>query len=284
MEEIDCVVCHGKNKKKLFQKSSRKGDFFTLVKCKKCGLRYISPRPDPADMGAYYTLDYFTSRTDRGYNDYFSTEIEREIKRVLELNLEDLGFFSYEKELRERGNPGSVLDIGCAAGYSVACMKERGWDSTGVDVSAGCIEFGKSRGLSVVEGDYLDLDFGKKFNLITLWATIEHLHYPGRFLEKAYKDLEDNGMLYLSTCRAGGVNFMRLFGSRWRYYNFPEHLYFFSYPLLKKLLEQKGFKVVQYKTYGSGIGKTGSLKKTIADFMAKRMFMGDMMLVGAKKV
>ena len=99
-----------------------------------------------------------------------------------------------------------MLDIGCAAGYFLSYMRERGWDATGVDISPACVEFARGAGLAVYEDDYLEITFAGQFDLITLWASIEHLHQPDRFLEKARDELTDGGRLYISTCRTGGLN------------------------------------------------------------------------------
>ncbi len=276
-----CIVCNNPAPVALFSKPSEDGDMFTLVRCPGCGLQYLSPRPSESGIARYYSSRYFTRRTDRGYDNYFSPEVRGEIERVFALNLKDLGFPGFEK-----GLPGErrALDIGCAAGYFVKYLASRGWAAGGIDISENCVEFAvEDLRLPVTRGDYLEAEYGNRFHLITMWATIEHLHRPDAFLEKIHRDLEDNGRLYISTCRAGGLNFMKLFGKNWRYYNFPEHLYFFPAGALKKLLKQKGFEVLEYRTYGSGTGRPGSLFRKVADFSAKRFYFGDMMLISAKK-
>jgi SAM-dependent methyltransferase len=279
MEDAKCVICGSEKRKPLFRKASRDGTVFNLVKCRRCGLEYVSPRPGLDEIGAYYDDAYFSRRTDRGYDNYFSEETRREIERVIELNLHDLEFYEFEQGL---GKEKRVLDIGCAAGYFLGFMRDRGWDVTGVDISQACVEIARGEGLAAYEDDYLEIAFGRPFDLITLWASIEHLHYPDRFLEKAHDELKRGGRLYLSSCRVGGLNFMRLRGKKWRYYNFPEHLYFFSRPLLEKILEQNGFRVTHYATYGSGFGRAGSTVRKAADRLA-RMHLGDMMLVAAER-
>jgi len=282
MEKVEkCIICKTDDLKILFKKESPIGESFTLIKCRQCGLQFLSPRPTEEEIKKYYERKYFTRRTDRGYNDYFSSSLKAEIERVFKLNLKDLNFFDFEKGLNKDKR---LLDIGCAAGYFLNYMNKRGFDVTGVDVSKCCVDFARTSKLNVKNHDYLKIDFCKRFHLITLWATIEHLHHPQLVIKKAYQDLEDNGMLFISTCRIGGFNFMRLFGKRWRYYNFPEHLFFFSYKNLSELLRLSGFKVIRFVTYGSGIWKRGTLTKKVADFIAKKFFTGDMMLIQAKKI
>ncbi len=276
-----CVICGSRVNTPEFKKTSALGDEFTLVKCNDCGLKFLSQVPDDKEIMKYYEENYFTKRTERGYDNYFSGKIKNEIERVFKLNLEDLGFFKYESQLvADRRS----LDIGCAAGYFVNYLKGRGWHSSGIDISGACVRFAKKSGLDISQGDYLKVKPEKKFDLITLWATIEHLHRPDLIFNKIYEDLKPEGVLYISTCRAGGFNFMKLFGRNWRFYNFPEHVYFFSYKTMKQLLKKSGFTLVNYKTYGSNIGKSGTFTRRIADFLAKKLYIGDMMIVSAKKL
>lgn len=277
----ECIVCGSTVFLSQFSKKSGAGDEFTLVKCRNCGLNFLSEVPDPVEISKYYEREYFTKRTDRGYNNYFSLELKDEIERVFKLNLSDLGFYEFEKSLT---NGKFSLDIGCAAGYFVHYLKNRGWNAKGIDISRECVEHAREQQLDVLQADYLDIDFIEKFDLITLWATIEHLHDPGLVLDKIYNDLKKDGMLYISTCRADGMNFMRLFGERWRFYNFPEHIYFFSYNTIKRLLSRHGFRLLHYRTYGSNFGNSGTFVRKTADFLAKKLFWGDMMILAARKI
>ena len=280
MEHVNCAICDGNRLRPVLTKASRDGELFSLVACARCGLQFLTPRPTADEIARYYDDAYFTKRTERGYDNYFSEATRREIIRVIELNLRDLGFFDLEEKL---SGDKRVLDIGCAAGYFLSYLAGRGWDATGVDISESCVEFARGAGLTVYQDDYLDITFSRRFDIITLWASLEHLHRPGRFLAKAREELADGGRIFISTCRTGGP-FMKLSGADWRYYNFPEHLYFFSRSALRKILEQNGLRIVRYATYGSGFGRPGSPARRLADFAAKNLRMGDMMLVAAEKM
>ncbi|HSV95765.1 MAG TPA: class I SAM-dependent methyltransferase [Spirochaetota bacterium] len=281
MEEAHCILCGPAKRRVVFTKSSADGEAFTLVRCAFCGLRFLSPRPTEKEIGQYYRSAYFTRRTDRGYDNYFAPGTRAQIERLFLLNLGDLGFSEHERSLRGARR---ALDIGCAAGYFVNMLAARGWNASGIDISESCVAFARDRlKLDVTRCDYLEKKYRDRFDLITLWATIEHLHRPDLFLQKIHRDLGDGGRLYLSTCRAGGASFMRLFGSSWRYYNFPEHLYFFSIGQMRRLLTVNGFRFVACSTYGSGFGRPGSPLRKAADFAAKRFNMGDMMVVAAEK-
>ena len=276
-----CIVCGETAAYPLFSKPGADNKPYTLVRCAGCSHRYLHPRPTEEEIAQFYGSQYFTKRTDRGYDNYFSAEIRTEIERVIALNLKGLSFDTFNRTLSAEKRS---LDIGCAAGYFVNYLGTRGWDSQGIDISSPCTDFAQKKlALKVLNGNYIETTYLAQFNLITLWATIEHLHHPEKVLKKIHNDLSPGGMLYISTCRAGGFNFMKLFGPAWRYYNFPEHLHFFTLSSLKKLLKKNGFTPVVSFTYGSGYGKPKSLKRRIADFCARHFRMGDMMVIAARK-
>lgn len=264
-----------------FTKAGSGGEY-QLHRCVRCGHRMLLPIPSSEELTACYQGDYFTSRTDRGYDNYYSEPVRREIERVFALNLRDLGFFRLEKKLPPRR---FALDIGCAAGYFVAFMQSRGWNSFGIEVSAPCVDYARKQlKLDVMLGDYLAATFPFRFDLITMWATIEHLPDPAAFLAKASTDLKPGGTLILSTCCISPLSFASRAGSAWRFYNFPEHIHYFSPSGLRRLLEQHGFRVVRSVRYGSGFGRPGSVIRRIADFIAKRLRRGDMIAIMAVKI
>lgn len=276
MTEYKCVNCSSTKLNYSISKKSKNGESFHLYKCSNCSLEVLLPIPSEADLRRYYESEYFMKRTERGYDNYFSDELRKEISRVFQMNLSDLGFFDYEKSLEHNKKS---LDIGCAAGYFVSYLSGRNWNAHGVDVSTDCVNFAKNTlNLQVELGDYLKKKYAGQFDLITLWATIEHLTNPGEFLNKVSKDISTGGRLYISTCRTGSL-FKKMFGKKWRYYNFPEHVFYFNITNLISFVEKYGFKKEKYFTYGSGFGKPGTLIRKVSDFLAKYLRLGDMMVI-----
>ncbi|MBP9888892.1 MAG: class I SAM-dependent methyltransferase [Leptospiraceae bacterium] len=287
MKQIPCNSCGEDKFQNLFQKKSSKDETFQIVKCKICGLVQVNPQPSIEEVAKYYSDDYFTKRTDRGYDNYYSDKIRSEIERVFRLNLEDLGFFTWEKSLSK---PKRTIDIGCAAGYFVNYMKNQGWNSEGVEIAEGPVRFAKEvLQLNITKADFLEWDreIKEKFELITLWASIEHLHKPKETLEKIYSHLKPGGRMILSTCRYGIL--ARITGINWRYMNVPEHLYYYSLDALIRECEKIGFKKISSITYGSGMtAKKDSswiyrTTKKFMDSFVKWTNQGDMMAIQFEK-
>lgn len=294
MELIPCNSCGENRFRPIFTKESPLGESFSIVSCVRCGLVQVNPQPDFLAVKKYYDDSYFTQRTERGYDNYYSDKLRREISRVFQLNLKDLDFFSWEKERNSFLLPGeklSSLDIGCAAGYFVAYQKDRGYDAFGIEIADGPVRFARETlKLNIFQENFLDWDnqFQKQFDVITLWATIEHLHKPKETLEKIQKHLKPGGVLILSTCRYGFLAKLR--GKNWRYLNVPEHLYYYSYKGLKNLLLSLGFEKPVSFTYGSGMtSRAGAslffkLRKRVMDQLVKWFQLGDMMVYMVRKV
>ncbi|TGM12288.1 class I SAM-dependent methyltransferase [Leptospira selangorensis] len=283
MQSIPCNTCSNSDFTPLFSKASPKGEIFQIVECKKCKLVQVNPQPSLEEVSKYYEDSYFTQRTDRGYDNYYSEETKKEIARVFNLNLKDLGFFDWEKLL---GSERSALDVGCAAGYFLDYLKGRNWKTKGLDIASGPVRFAKETlGLDVEQKDFLtwDLDGKEKFDLITLWASIEHLHHPKETLQKILKHLKPGGRMILSTCRYGVL--AKYLGPKWRYLNVPEHLYYYSLPGIISLGNELGYIPLGHISYGSGLtAKKGSgvfykTSKKVADWAVKKFDQGDMMAV-----
>jgi 2-polyprenyl-3-methyl-5-hydroxy-6-metoxy-1,4-benzoquinol methylase len=279
MDSVSCPICFNTNIKHVFTKKSKHEDYFTIYRCRKCKHEFIFPIPEEETLLRYYDAEYFTVRTDRGYNNYFSESTKKQIATVFQMNLDDIGFEKFEATLPPNRRS---LDIGSAAGYFVEIMKNRGWEAFGIDVSNECTSFArKNLGLNVVQGDYLKTRYTLPFDLITLWATIEHLPQPELFLKKAREEIYKSGRLIISTCRSDSF-FKKIHSKKWRYYNVPEHIHYFSVRSLTLLLRRSGFKIEHYFTYGSGFGKSGTINRKAADSIAKNFKSGDMIVISAR--
>ncbi len=288
MQSVLCNTCGSDSFTKVLSKASPLGEVFSIVKCNSCGLVQVNPQPSEEEVFKYYSNSYFTQRTDRGYDNYYSDSMKKEISRVFQLNLQDAGFNEWEAKFQSTQK--RSLDIGCAAGYFVNYMKERGYQAFGIEIAEEPSRFAReSLGLTVYSEPFLEWDkkSSQSFDLITLWATIEHLHQPKETLEKIQKHLKPGGALILSTCRYGIL--ARIKKENWRYLNVPEHLYYYSLPGILDLLQSLGYQVQKSFTYGSGMtNRKGAsfvfkIAKKVFDWFVKATNQGDMMVVFATR-
>lgn len=207
-----------------------------VLRCQRCTGLYAAPRE--------HVQEEFTEAYYRGgvYSDYLADE--RAVRRTAAARLHRL-------ERRVAGR--TLLDVGCATGFFLEAARARAWTATGVDVSHYATDVARGRGCDVLTGS-IDrvVASGRRFAAVTLWDTIEHLDHTRQTLAVAKELLLPGGVLALSTGDAGSM-FARATGAHWRLLQDPTHRLFFTEPVLRRLLEQAGFRVVEVSRPGKWV-------------------------------
>jgi SAM-dependent methyltransferase len=237
----------------------------------------MNPQPLPADVQRRYRSDYGS--------DYRSYELANEdaFLRLQLLGLHDAGFAALERELLSRPAAPRVLDIGCATGALLARLRERGWNTCGVEISPSAEYARAGRGLDVRSQALAENNFPPDgFDLILASHLIEHLNDPASFVREVYRILRPGGHFLVSTPNISGFQ-ARLFKSRWRSAIF-DHLYLFSVRTLRSLLTGAGFTIEGVYTWGGlAAGTAPRFLKRAADRLVKPLGMGDVMLIRTVK-
>lgn len=227
-----CLACGHTGSRSLFRLG-----IYRIEQCPRCLLGWsVGGDVDPE---SFYDTDYFVGHdTGKGYNDYLSlAEAMRRTNRA-----------RVKRMKRLAPTARTLLDVGCGPGFFVKQADEAGLDATGIEVSDYAARYGREQlHLRVFRGraDAAGLDrCGQRFDVITLWDVVEHLHRPDEVLRLLSHRLSPHGILSLSTGDIGALA-ARLSGRRWHLYNLPEHLWFFSVPALCRLLRRAGLEPVK---------------------------------------
>ena len=240
-EHVRCNLCGTDDTEPVLTKHG-----FTIVRCRQCGLSYVTPRPDAASLLALYGDERYYRNLHAspfGYPDYLGERwlLERVAIRRLA---------SIERRL---GGRGRLLDVGCATGVLVEAARARGWTAVGIDVSSFAVAQCHGRGLDVRHGDLVNTGLEpEQFDAVVLDDTIEHLPDPDRALQQVYRVLRSGGLVTLNTPNEGGW-LRRVMGRHWFHCKPPEHLYYFSPRTLRTLLERRGFRRVETRLSGKEV-------------------------------
>jgi 2-polyprenyl-3-methyl-5-hydroxy-6-metoxy-1,4-benzoquinol methylase len=198
-----------------------------------CGFVFLWPRPSEPDLEELYRKhgeEYWTS--ERMLNFAFSpTKSAREI-----------GF------VRRFASSGTLLDIGCSTGSFTKAAREAGFDAEGVDISAPAVQCGQRFGLPLSAMDILRESPGKLYDIITLWATLEHLPDPMQHLRRARELLKPKGLLFVSVPNYSGIS-QRILG-KWDRYVGSDHLNYFRPKILRRAMETAGMTFKGVTTFG----------------------------------
>ncbi|MDR2785815.1 MAG: class I SAM-dependent methyltransferase [Treponema sp.] len=255
---------------------------FSYVKCLSCGLVQINPQPKAEEVRRRYGEGHG--------KDYLAYELANEAAflRLQELALEDAGFYGLERELLERGREKaaapSVLDIGCATGALLAGLRGRGWLTRGVEISVPQAGYARrERGLEIRTEPLEAARFPERsFDAVLASHLIEHLNRPEVLVREVHRILKKDGRFFVTTPNVAGFQ-SRLFRGKWRSAIF-DHLYLFSAKTLPALLVRNGFRVERLVTWGGLASGIAPLPlKEFADRAAKRLGLGDVMIVRAAK-
>lgn len=209
----------------------------TVIECKICGFKHVNPIPTAKEIDDFYKEFY----TDEKPN-YFA-DAEEDLEWWM------AGYKNYYQLFEKYTKGRRLLDIGSGPGYFLKCGKDLGWDVTGVEPSIHAYKYSKSMGLKVVKG-YFPADKTKlpgKFDVVTLSLVLEHVPDPKQFLIEAKSLLKPGGLLLiLSPNEFSSVQKTVIESKHYKpWWIHPlEHINYFSFASIKKLLKKLDFKVV----------------------------------------
>lgn len=252
-EEVNCLFCKEKSEKKfLFSLPDRVNNLpgiFNLVRCRKCGLVFQTPRPKEECIKYYYPDEagYFQPVKGGKYLvsigrviriNYFAHNNLGKRNLFLKLLLYPLYFYFYRYQVIPRYvENGQLLEIGCSHGSHLEKLKDYGWDISGIELNEKAAEYGiENRELDIKVGSILDYEFpDNSFDVVIMNMVLEHLYHPDSAITKISKWLKPDGQLLLSIPYYEGFEF-KVFKDYAYGLQLPCHLYFFNKSHIRKLL------------------------------------------------
>lgn len=215
-----------------------------IVKCQKCGLIYVNPKPPVISL-----VHNYVNMVDNVY-------IEEEAGRRLSAQ-------SILRILKRFKKKGRLLDIGCASGFLLDEARKKGWQVYGVELSTWAVDYATKK-LSldnIFQGVLKNADYPDNyFDAIVMKDAIEHLTDPRGTLIEIRRILKPDGILCVNTPNIDSL-VSRILRARWWGIK-QSHLYYFSRDTLHKMLNTTGFVPVKTKSHS----RVFSLKYWVSRF------------------
>lgn len=239
-----------------------------FLRCPKCGLLWLDPRPTKDTFSSIYADTYYTHHAQQQKKEGILEAIIHSIlmtRKGYQSIKKDkpllwagilLGYIPFFKDLALRrvlyveGPPsGKLLDIGCGSGWFLQNLQEMGWKNLcGIETDEKAANEAKKSGLKIIAKPIEESGIApSSVDIITARHVIEHIDKSTSFLRHCYNALKPNGKLILITPNAESLNH-KLFKQYWRELDVPRHFFIFSAPVLKKIAEDAGFHIERIKT------------------------------------
>jgi 2-polyprenyl-3-methyl-5-hydroxy-6-metoxy-1,4-benzoquinol methylase len=212
---------------------------FDIIHCANCSLRYTFPIPPKEEIAPYYDFPAYISHTD--VKEGWMNKIYHKV-RTYTLQQKT----NWVQSLFT-GHKGQLLELGAGTGAFAHAMKVKGWSVTALEPDAAsrqrCFD---TYGIQLLPIENLFTLPENKFEVITLWHVLEHVHDLKEYFHAFSKLLKPNGRLIIAVPNYTSYD-ATFYKKHWAAYDVPRHLYHFSPDAMNALVKQFNMKIVEYK-------------------------------------
>ena len=207
---------------------------FIICACKNCDLWFTNPRPSEKNINGYYDKPNYISH-------------QQDSK-----SLKDLIYHSVRKyTIRQKLNwinkrvkkKGRIMDYGCGVGLLAKAFSENGWDAYGIEPNEKAATIANiDNGVNIIETQK-ELLKQKKFDAITLFHVLEHVHKLNKTLALLLNRLKKRGILFIAVPNRESQDAIK-FKENWAAFDVPRHLYHFNKDSIHYLTQKHNCKVI----------------------------------------
>jgi 2-polyprenyl-3-methyl-5-hydroxy-6-metoxy-1,4-benzoquinol methylase len=188
--------------------------------------------PGAGEIGRYYQHQAYISHSDTNkgiINQLYKRVRSLSVKRKFAL-------------LKGRTSANRLLDYGCGTGYFLNYCNSKGIHSFGLEQDENARTAASGQGAVVVDPQYRQELGSEKFDAITLWHVLEHIHNLNQEVQWLKRNLTDQGRVFIAVPNRESHDALT-YREFWAAYDVPRHLYHFRKQDMVTLLGNHGFTV-----------------------------------------
>ena len=248
-------------------------DEFLAVRCRRCRLVYLNPRPTGDESGRIYPDDYHAFQfRPAEYGFVYRVRRRLEARRLL-------------RWCRDLPADARILDVGCGDGFHLGLLREfgrPGWKLEGVDADPRAVAPARASGLTIHLGSVEALELpASAYHLILLVMTVEHLPDPAATMRCVARLLAPGGRAVVVTDNVGSPDFALFGGRHWGGFHFPRHTYLFDRTTLARLGTSAGLTVERVASAVSPVNWVYSFRNWLDDWGGPRWLVNRLSLRSA---
>lgn len=239
--KLKCPACSYKNKlsKNLLISVYKDSSFPNYIynKCKNCNSLYL------CNFSKKKSLDFIH---DKYYGKYENSKFQ--YRKTLNRNDKELvnEWVSYYKNKVSKKNKSFFLDIGGGNGECAQAFYKMKFSSYIYEPDKKCIKYIKKKfkNLKIIDSFERLILYKKKFDVITLNYSLEHLENPNQVISILKKIIKKNGKLFIHIPSSESLQIRYLKAFSWEITP-PFHMTLFSLKGIEKFLNRHNFKIIK---------------------------------------
>jgi 2-polyprenyl-3-methyl-5-hydroxy-6-metoxy-1,4-benzoquinol methylase len=232
---VSCHYCGGESWYRLSSRDVNRNtveDSFDYYRCSSCDLMFI--HPIPPDLRPFYRGGYQRIPKDLAGL--------RTIAKAEHYRIEPI--LKYKSQ-------GNLLEIGPWMGIFGCNAKDAGFNVTAIEIDSECVSFLNNivgvEAIPSADPAAAMRALGRKFDVIALWHSLEHLPDPWNVLQAAAEHLAPQGILLVAVPNIESYDFAAM-KARWLHLDAPRHLYFYTAHWLEQVCLANGLKTLEITT------------------------------------
>ncbi len=210
---------------------------FSISKCSDCHFLFTNPRPNQEHISQYYESKNYISHQDASSN---LTNVVYKLVRKITLK-QKVGWINEFPKTK-----GRLLDFGCGTGYFLKAAEKDGWKVTGFEPNPTASAIARNKQKLTVYAETSALENEKKFDAITLFHVLEHVHDLEGTLQFLINKLKQRGNLYIAVPNSNAYD-AALYKENWASLDVPRHLYHFTTETMERLAKTNNLKIKAVK-------------------------------------
>ena len=250
MGYVSCNLCGADSYTVVFPKG--KAQLHQIVRCKQCTLMYANPQ-ESVDCETVNLQDAPRVYRPEEHWQYFQ-------KQHVQIpdNLRALAVL--DELVPQRGK---LLEVGSYLGIFLDRIREDGWTVVGLEPFRAAADYARAQyGVPVIDGTLPQPNLpAASFDAAIMLHVIEHMPDPADSLRELRRLLRKDGVLVIETPRYDSLTF-KLLRHRERSVSACDgHIYFFTVPTLRRMVQQAGFAVERVDL----VGRTLTLQRLLTN-------------------